>query len=490
MVMLINQDARHTALKAGSVHTAILSPPYLGVRNYKAKNQLGQEANHDCMGWVNGYADAQKLIEAALTLLEGPDLGPLWTFETIRGLLAAALETLRKPAAPCGRCFVCNVRAWAREIWRVLRHDGTLWLNIGDSYNGSGGAGGDYGPNGSRAGQPKFAGNKVKTLKAKDLMGIPWHVALALQADGWYLRNAVIWHKPDAMPGSAEDRLGSSYEFVFLLTKSPAYFFDMEAIREPVKASTQKRAKRALISEPNAWTYGGRKAKGYGNATYSGNPTVMNDKANKKDVWKISTSSYKGEHYATYPPALVEPCIKAGTSEHGVCVQCGAPWERVVKRVFVGDEYNTREGKRQRLKNLTTGGTEKVTLGRTQYVKRETVGWLPTCECYRTRNPRKRARQDLQDSWTGRALQTHAPVKPALVYDPFVGSGTTLEVARALGRRGVGGDLSYKYLVEEAKNRLKLTALENWQTGQPAKPIKPAQDEPLPILPLFAGLDL
>jgi len=448
-IYLVNQSATAPALKAGSVHMVVTSPPYFKLRAYatgaKKTQEIGTENLHDCLGWATGQS--------------------------------------------CGECFVCRTRQWAREVWRVLRPEGTFWLNIGDSYNGSGGAGGDYGPNGSKAGQPKYKGATVKALKPKDMIGIPWRVALALQADGWYLRSSIVWHKTNGQPESATDRPSRAYEYIFLFAKSESYFFDMEAVRERQAPTSKERAKYGWKGNTDKEN-GARSGSSFVKAALKGeklNTIPKDGKRNIRNVWRLSVSSHKGGHYATYPPALIETPIKAGTSEHGVCVRCGASWQRVTKRTFKG-LYNAREAKNQQTKNPMTGGMDKVTLGRPEHIE-VTAGWLPTCECYRTRNPEKRRRQDLQNAWTPRAQASRAPVKPALVYDPFIGSGTTLEVARQLGRSGIGGDLSYTYLTQEAKKRLLFTDLENWQAGKPLADKQPAQAEPLPILPLFAGMD-
>ena len=191
---------------AGSGHRlAHDSCPKCGAQREDA--QLGQEPLHDCLGWATGEK--------------------------------------------CGTCFVCHLVAVFREVWRVLRRDGTVWLDLGDSFAGSGGAGGDYARGGLREGQPKFKGTAALArskrnakiwggdnlpspggLKPKDLIGIPWRVALALQADGWYLRSDIIWEKPNPMPESVRDRPTKSHEHVFLLTKSPHYFYDAPAIAE------------------------------------------------------------------------------------------------------------------------------------------------------------------------------------------------------------------------------------------------------------------
>ena len=178
-----------------------------------------------------------------------------------------------------------------REVRRVLRDDGTLWLNLGDSYNGSGGAGGDYDPGGLKAGQPKFPGRRISALKPKDLVGIPWRVAFALQADGWYLRSDIIWSKPNPMPESVTDRPTKSHEFVFLFAKSPRYFYDHEAIKEPYAESTFKRAKsvnNAATRKDNGTAINQRgitaeqQTKAYSKVTETGG-------RNKRSVWHIAT---------------------------------------------------------------------------------------------------------------------------------------------------------------------------------------------------------
>jgi len=128
--------------------------------------------------------------------------------------------------------YVAKMVEVFREVKRVLRDEGTLWLNLGDCYNGSGGAGGDYNKGGLKEGQPKYPGRKIAGLKPKDLVGIPWRVAFALQADGWYLRSDIIWHKPNPMPESVTDRPTKSHEYIFLLSKSAKYYFDQEAVKE------------------------------------------------------------------------------------------------------------------------------------------------------------------------------------------------------------------------------------------------------------------
>lgn len=238
--------------------------------------------------------------------------------------------------------YVAKMVAVFREVRRVLRDDGTLWLNIGDSYN-------NYRPmskNDDRAhsfggdrnverGLPDNnigtkRGTKQAGLKEKDLVGIPWRVAFALQADGWYLRQDLIWHKPNPMPESVRDRCTKAHEYIFLLSKSKKYYYDHEAIKEPA-------------------TYAG---KGRGGSTnrYEQNSAGMDNKQyaarNKRSVWTVATKPYKGAHFATFPPKLIEPCILAGCPEGGVVLDPFAgsgttaqvSWEN--GRKFVGCELN------------------------------------------------------------------------------------------------------------------------------------------------------
>ena len=206
-----------------------------------------------------------------------------------------------------------------REVWRVLKNDGTLWLNLGDSYASfrdgkatpdttRGDSKGTLVPKGSAANRManSFSGSSIKH---KDLVGIPWRVAFSLQQDGWYLRQDIIWHKPNPMPESVLDRCTKAHEYIFLLTKSSKYYFDNEAIKEP----------SAQLGKTNI-RFGGNK---YGDsddpkhATKSGNTYIDSGKRNKRSVWTVTTRPFKGAHFATFPPALIEPCILAGCPEGG-----------------------------------------------------------------------------------------------------------------------------------------------------------------------------
>ena len=204
-----------------------------------------------------------------------------------------------------------------REVMRVLRDDGTLWLNLGDSYStGSGGANGEKGSTLASSIEkcnPKFIkGNKkrkrLKTLKTKNLIGIPWRVAFALQADGWYLRQDIIWHKPNPLPESVTDRCTKAHEYIFLLSKSKKYYYDNDSIKEPTTTRDNIIRDRDLTRLNNTSgrsRMGGLKLNNY-------------NKRNKRSVWTVTTKPFKGAHFAVFPSDLIEPCVLAGCPEGGI----------------------------------------------------------------------------------------------------------------------------------------------------------------------------
>jgi DNA modification methylase len=249
-ILVGDNRARLRELPDQSVQMCVTSPPYFGLRDYGHDGQIGLEATPDA--------------------------------------------------------FVAELVGVFREVKRVLRDDGTLWLNLGDSYTGAANSGGanknDGGPAYRVGNLPPKQGNG---LKSKDLIGIPWRVAFALQADGWYLRSDIIWHKPNPMPESVTDRPTKSHEYIFLLTKSEWYYYDAAAVAEPAQDGA-----KAFNGSP---TY----ADGDRNDAGRRDKNAIETR-NKRSVWTVSTSPYKGAHFATFPPALIEPCIKAGSREGDV----------------------------------------------------------------------------------------------------------------------------------------------------------------------------
>ena len=258
-------------IDAESVRTCITSPPYWGLRDYGVEGQLGLEKTPDE--------------------------------------------------------YVQNMVQVFREVRRVLADDGTLWLNLGDSYGANYRWGGDRGfsekQKTNRGSDPCFKRNGVPS---KQLIGIPWRVALALQSDGWFLRQDIIWHKPNPMPESVRDRCTKAHEYVFLLAKSKKYFFDLDAIKEPAKWVAPNSP--GSIKSPHGQGFS-RRARGGGkklssNAVVPGRQDSQNlDKAGakvwetrqKRSVWTVSTVPFKGAHFATFPPKLVEPCLLAGSAK-------------------------------------------------------------------------------------------------------------------------------------------------------------------------------
>lgn len=266
-------------------------------------------------------------------------------------------------------------------------------------------------PNGSAypAGAAHRGGNPNECERCgavrKDLMMMPARLALALQADGWYLRSDIIWAKPNPMPESVTDRPTSAHEHVFLLSKSARYFYDAEAVREP-DGNTDHPRNILHKPEPSGGVLpahnGIRKADGR-------NGTGRN----LRNVWTIATAPYAQAHFATFPPKLVEPCIKAGTSEKGCCAACGAPWVREVEKTFhqSGLERDNITGQ----DNMQ--GWEGIPRGSTAA---KTLGWSPSCQC-------------------------NAAVVPCTVLDPFGGAGTTGLVADRLGRNAILIELNPEY---------------------------------------------
>jgi DNA modification methylase len=265
-ILVGNAVERLRELPDGSVRTCVTSPPYWGLRDYGADGQLGGE------------------------------------------------ET---PAE-----FVENLCKVFDEVWRVLADDGTLWVNLGDSYASRTKSDNrtatqrakksTLGPKKDGLGGQNqahvavsFGTRRINPgLQSKQLVGVPWRFAFAMQDRGWYLRQDIIWAKPNPMPESVTDRCTKSHEYIFLMSKSPRYYFDNEAIKTEVKDDWGKR-------DRSEWKYG---KEGTGLQPHTG-MTKNYTKANKRSVWQVTTSRFKGAHFATYPPALIEPCILAGSAE-------------------------------------------------------------------------------------------------------------------------------------------------------------------------------
>jgi len=343
-----------------------------------------------------------------------------------------------------------------REVRRVLREDGTVFLNLGDSYAGGGrgfGYGGKQDTNKGCENMPKSI--VPDNLKPKDLCGIPWRVAFALQADGWWLRSAIVWAKPNPMPESVTDRPTSSYEFVFLLTRSARYYYDADAVREP-----------ATVGNNGSFFHTGKT--GVNQHRCSSFPRVETGSRNLRDVWTIPTMPFPEAHFATFPKKLVEPCVRAGCPPQ-VCAVCGAGWVRVVEP-SEGYAKNLGKSWHNHKTDKVIGQRKGNTTGLRMSSDYKTIGWRLSCDCkeqvegngfdtlaeiYRkNKYPEYKGRpscecgQTVEVSTESESLtleRTRHVTKPGLVLDPFAGSGTAGVVALTEGRDFIGFDLNPDY---------------------------------------------
>ncbi len=294
-------------------------------------------------------------------------------------------------------------------------------------------------------------------MKPKDLCGIPWMLAFALRADGWYLRSDIIWEKPNPMPESVTDRPTKAHEYLFLLTKSAKYFYDNEAIKDPQEEYERRRRLREKAQGLNS-TYQIASEGKTGQNAQSKSGAVKNVQRrhelaesgtrNKRTVWTIPTQPVPEAHFATFPEKLIEPCILAGTSERGCCVECGAPWFRVVEKSRTKETPNMSESRAEQR------GKDSTFVMPVRYeTTSKTIGWKPSCECL-SDDP-----LDGIDGARGAPFDT----KPCTVLDPFGGAMTTAIVAHRHGRKFIMIELSQTYIDEIGIPRIeKATKQKGW----------------------------
>ena len=298
-------------IEDNSIQTCVTSPPYWGLRDYGTASWKGGDSNCDHSPEKRGSRFATS-VSSKQSSNNGS--GSISRRDCDCGAIRID-DQLGLEKTP--QEYVDSMVDVFREVYRCLKPDGTLWLNLGDSYASfrdgkatpdttRGNSEGTLVPKGSA--KNRMAATFTNTgIKHKDLVGIPWRVAFALQEAGWYLRQDIIWAKPNPMPESVKDRCTKSHEYLFMLTKSAKYYFDNQAIRET--AVTGSWDKLPPI--------GGKKHQENGNPTYSGNQPSNDGKRNKRDVWTINTKPFRGAHFAVMPEALVEPCILAGSRGGG-----------------------------------------------------------------------------------------------------------------------------------------------------------------------------
>ena len=345
---------RLAEIEEGSVRTCVTSPPYYGLRDYGTADYEGGDP--DCKHTIS-HNDAEKSARVDERVTRGNRTNCLKCgarrIDNQIGLESSPEE------------YVANIVAVFREVWRVLTDDGTVWLNLGDSYWGGKGQSGsasaemqavrnERGDSLNRShqsiGGKKYTrptDGKHSVIKPKDLVGIPWRVALALQADGWYLRQDIIWSKPNPMPESVKDRCTKSHEYIFLLSKSKCYYFDSEAIKEPVSQAYRERAKRATSDRhKNSQGAPGQSPHTFLQAQDRDPDREVPETRNRRSVWTVTTKPFKGAHFATYPEELIEPCILAGSAPDDTVLDpfTGSGTTAVVAnrlgRNFVGTELN------------------------------------------------------------------------------------------------------------------------------------------------------
>ena len=363
-------------LEDNSIDCVVSSPPYYGLRDYGVNGQFGLEKTYQ-----EYLANTVKVFE---------------TF---------------KPK---------------------LKDTATIWWNVGDSYNTK--------PAGNKdlkksSGLPNKKENLhkrkdniskvlLKSLKEKDLLMIPNRVAIALQDAGWYIRSEIIWHKPNPMPESIKDRPTSCHEKIWLITKNKKYYYDADAIREPLASSSLTRLNQDIKNQKGS-------ARGNGGRKTNGNMKAVGnlEKRNKRNVWTITTKPFKEAHFATFPPDLIEPCIKAGCPEK-VCVECGFPYISNYKRTDNNKNFIQTKGKDT--PNIKKGGVRLNENGTTPHFNPPTIEFLnlkKNCNCKTDK------------------------FKSGVVLDPFAGAGTTGIVARSLNRTAILIELNPEY-IEISKNRI------------------------------------
>ena len=437
--MIIRADARHIPLKDKSVQCVISSPPYWGLRDYGTAK------------WSGGKADCDHVEERKQTSSPGT-FGQQYK-ETCKKCGARRIDRqIGLEATPDE--YVATMVGVFREVWRVLRDDGTVWLNLGDSYATQGGRGearmaelrpwsagsltcggvtcvcGNCGRTPKAKTNPAARGQASGTkmppgLKPKDLCGMPWRVVFALQADGWYLRSDIVWAKPNPMPESVTDRPTRSHEYLFLLSKRERYFYDADAIREDTEPYRTASFRNGSYVQGS--TFDNSASRGPGT---DGTYRKMNGR-NKRDVWTVNSEPTPEAHFATFPQKLIEPCILAGTSERGCCKECGAPRVREIGRTGVENDANIVITGTVSTDNChqTSGRVRQLSGPTYQKVIAPTGGWRLSCK-------------------------HDEPSVPCVIFDPFLGSGTVGKVAIANGRRWVGLELSEAY-IKIAKKRVK-----------------------------------
>jgi DNA modification methylase len=437
------------SIPAGSVHCVMTSPPYLGLRVYGTVPQVWG-GDPECAHAWGGLEPPRRSRWGDLDTLSEKQASNRGSASNVEALTASTGQFCQLCHAwrgelgsePTVSLFIAHLVEVFREVRRVLRPDGVLWINIADSYCSS--PAGNVAPvqDADGAYARKHARMRAATgedamrrpvdfgadrIKPKDLCLVPQRLAVAMQEDGWYVRADCLWHKPNPLPESVPDRpMTKDHEYVWMFTPTAQNYWDDVAVREPAAPDSARPSKHRPRGE---WK--SRKAGQYHECSAEQAAATLHsgsDTRRRRSIWTIPTQAVAGCHFATYPEKLVETPILGSTSAHGVCGLCGAPWERVSEPT---PEYAACFG------SNTGADAERAEKG---YQKRSpavcasyvTTGWKPSCDCH--------------PAFAGEPV-------PATVLDIFNGSGTTGVVALRHGRRYIGIDLNADYL-ELAKQRL------------------------------------
>ncbi len=512
--------AKLATLPDNHCHVCVTSPPYFGLRSYGTPPQVWG-GDPDCYHeWGDEQRGKRKDIKppsesASVSRMGldgrqglGPPSGGYFCQSCGAWLGHLGLE-------PTLALFIEHLVAVFREVRRVLRPDGTCWLNIGDSYAGSGPSGAGYQSETTKrregmkqdgnfrlsarlaAGDPGYAYKKPHVipagLKPKDLMLVPHRLAIALQDDGWWVRSDIIWHKRAPMPESVTDRPTSAHEHIFLLTKAPKYFYDGDAIREPYNEDSLSRYDSPLQQVVNGANQpgGDPSLREKGKTMMTPNPMGRNT----RNVWTLSPEPFPAAHFATFPTEIPRRCIKAGTSEKGACAACGAPWRRVVERIKADRDVEAQRA----YYAARTGRTDGHVPGPSGIVDETiTTGWAPSCACFGTWQevPGEPDWLDL-DELLGRMSRSTRP-QTARAADLFVDAGLGIEHAKAIRAVGIadtGKALTttngaghnrddVQALADEARAALKgyyREFLLNTPKAQPVRVYVPGPDDPPPV---------
>ncbi len=418
-------------MEAKSVHMVVTSPPYYGLRDYKIEPSIwggDSKCRHQWKSSEKNFTRNAQKTDTKHADRGGNPYANRTEFDVSTGEFCTKCNAWRGTFGlePDVEMYVEHSVEIFKAVWRVLRDDGTLWINLGDSYATNRN---DNNFRGTKRAEGKNfkQGRIAPELQMKNLLGMPWRVAFALQKAGWYLRSDIVWSKNNSMPESVTDRCARSHEYIFMLTKKPRYYFDAEAIKE--KTTYDKGNYRATFLVGTKRLREANVCSGGLIESDRGRERINVESRNKRSVWEVSTHPFPGAHFATFPPKLIEPCIRAGTSSKGCCEKCGAPW---IRQVEINRVRESGAQSRAAIGNNDRNDVDTPRMSATF----KTIGWKPSCNC-------------------------KAKIIPCTVLDPFGGSGTTGIVCSKLERDAILIEISPKY-AEMARRRVGQRFAEIW----------------------------